>query len=434
MSITLSEPPLVDRSPLDAAEHTFQLVASTPSMVVNGRALSPELPQQLIALTELRDLLVSRATSNDTRDVVWRELVTRARQDGPQWLVAAVGLALPLLRGISGQICHDYVAGEPADIDTEILARFIEAVRTADLAKPNVLPRMRDAAKHAGQRARQLAESDAARRFPLRETAQPKAPWGHPDLVLADAVDKGVINRLDAELIGLTRLERRTLAEAADILGLTGEGAKKRRQRAEAVLVKAVLDGEVESALSLTITSDLPRKVEEEIPPSPARSRITSDPQPCTTTEPKGGRGTPIGSARTPTHDLHHAHTRPLPLVTRPRCALRTPVVVALVVLIIVGMAVAALADPASAGQLPARAAPADLNTVFTNIRNWLIGLLVSLATLMLTIGGLRYLVAGGDPGEIQKAKAALKAAAFGYGLAVLAPLFVNVLKSVVGG
>ncbi|MGN9841666.1 hypothetical protein ACTMTI_26425 [Nonomuraea sp. H19] len=41
-----------------------------------------------------------------------------------------------------------------------------------------------------------------------------------------------------------------------------------------------------------------------------------------------------------------------------------------------------------------------------------MIGLLVSPATLMLTLGGLRYLVAGGDPGEVQKAKSALKAAA----------------------
>lgn len=78
-------------------------------------------------------------------------------------------------------------------------------------------------------------------------------------------------------------------------------------------------------------------------------------------------------------------------------------------------------------------AAPSDLNTVFTNLRNWLIGLLATLATLMLTLGGLRYLVAGGDPGEVQKAKAALKAAAFGYALAVLAPLFVSILKRIVG-
>ncbi|KIH96395.1 hypothetical protein LP52_25270, partial [Streptomonospora alba] len=33
-----------------------------------------------------------------------------------------------------------------------------------------------------------------------------------------------------------------------------------------------------------------------------------------------------------------------------------------------------------------------DLGEVITNIRNWLVGLLVALATLLLTIGGLRYL------------------------------------------
>ncbi|NBE94523.1 hypothetical protein FE391_34860 [Nonomuraea sp. KC401] len=95
----------------------------------------------------------------------------------------------------------------------------------------------------------------------------------------------------------------------------------------------------------------------------------------------------------------------------------------AIAVLLVAVVATAALA-----------AAPADLNTVFTNLRNWLIGLLATLATLMLTVGGLRYLIAGGDPGEIQKAKAALKAAAFGYALAVLAPLFMSVLKRIVGG
>ncbi|KAB8186194.1 hypothetical protein FH610_009785 [Microbispora catharanthi] len=95
-------------------------------------------------------------------------------------------------------------------------------------------------------------------------------------------------------------------------------------------------------------------------------------------------------------------------------------------------LVIAAVATGAFAAS-PVAAAPSDLNAVFTNLRNWLIGLLATLATLMLTIGGLRYLVAGGDPGEVQKAKAALKAAAFGYALAVLAPLFVSILKRVVG-
>jgi len=51
-----------------------------------------------------------------------------------------------------------------------------------------------------------------------------------------------------------------------------------------------------------------------------------------------------------------------------------------------------------------------------------------------LTIGGVRYLMAGGDPAEVQKAKIALRSAAIGYGLAVLAPVIVTILKSLTGG
>jgi len=74
-----------------------------------------------------------------------------------------------------------------------------------------------------------------------------------------------------------------------------------------------------------------------------------------------------------------------------------------------------------------------DLDEVITNVRNWLVGLLVSLATLFLTIGGLRYLLAGGDPGEVGRAKDTLKYAAIGYGIAILAPLLVEILRSFLG-
>ena len=56
------------------------------------------------------------------------------------------------------------------------------------------------------------------------------------------------------------------------------------------------------------------------------------------------------------------------------------------------------------------------------------------MATLFLTVGGIRYLTAGGDPVQVEKAKTALKSAAIGYGLAILAPVIVTVLKSLVGG
>ncbi|MBT2675734.1 hypothetical protein J7E95_34080 [Streptomyces sp. ISL-14] len=77
--------------------------------------------------------------------------------------------------------------------------------------------------------------------------------------------------------------------------------------------------------------------------------------------------------------------------------------------------------------------AVADIPTVITNLRNWIVGILAGLATLFLTFGGLRYLMAGGDPGEVEAAKRALKAAATGYSLAILAPVIMSVLQGIVG-
>jgi hypothetical protein len=46
----------------------------------------------------------------------------------------------------------------------------------------------------------------------------------------------------------------------------------------------------------------------------------------------------------------------------------------------------------------------------------------------------VRYLAAGGDPAEIDKAKTALKSALFGYALAVLAPVLLSVVQGWIGG
>jgi hypothetical protein len=77
--------------------------------------------------------------------------------------------------------------------------------------------------------------------------------------------------------------------------------------------------------------------------------------------------------------------------------------------------------------------AATSLNQVFDNMRNWAMGLLVTVAVLFLTIAGLRYVTSGGDPGAIEKAKSALKAALVGFALASLAPVLVTVLQHIVG-
>jgi hypothetical protein len=91
-----------------------------------------------------------------------------------------------------------------------------------------------------------------------------------------------------------------------------------------------------------------------------------------------------------------------------------------------VAVTVAALV--AIAGTPDAAYAADSLDAVVNNIRNWLVGILVAVATLFLTVGGLRYAAANGDPGEVEKAKLTIKSAAIGYGLALLAPLFVTIV------
>jgi hypothetical protein len=75
-----------------------------------------------------------------------------------------------------------------------------------------------------------------------------------------------------------------------------------------------------------------------------------------------------------------------------------------------------------------------SISQVLSNTTLWLVGILAGLATLFLTLAGVRYLMANGDPAEVEKAKTALKSAAIGYALAILAPVIVAVLKSLVGG
>jgi beta-lactamase regulating signal transducer with metallopeptidase domain len=95
--------------------------------------------------------------------------------------------------------------------------------------------------------------------------------------------------------------------------------------------------------------------------------------------------------------------------------------------------AVLAGAGPAYAAE-PQILAANDLPTIITNITTWIVGLLIGVATLFLTIGGLRYLAAGGDPIEVEKAKSALKSALIGYALAVLGPILLGVVKGWIGG
>jgi hypothetical protein len=85
---------------------------------------------------------------------------------------------------------------------------------------------------------------------------------------------------------------------------------------------------------------------------------------------------------------------------------------------------------PAGAVLSPLDAADAAFRLLATGPRP----LALDPGALFLTIGGVRYVLAGGDPAEVERAKTAFRSAAIGYALAILAPVVVTVLRSLVGG
>jgi hypothetical protein len=167
--------------------------------------------------------------------------------------------------------------------------------------------------------------------------------------------------------------------------------------------------------------------------PNPARPDLPGDPRPTPGSHRARSKELPTTY---PAHTKRTEHARAWryriggrrldrPPARRTRAMLRRlPIVVLLAAGLLLVFATPALA---------ATGTP-TLSGVIDNLRNWIVGILAGVATLFLTIDGLRYVTAGGDPGQVEKAKIALKSAAIGYALAILAPLLVSVLASIVGG
>jgi hypothetical protein len=229
-------------APLLVAERAFALLVSGPApLAVDGRLVGHGLPARPIALDELRAVLLHPATGLAARDTAWRLLVGRARTRGPGWVVGAVGVALPALRSSAVRL---YRSTGHADVQAELLAGFVAALREVDLGPERVCARLCNAAFVA---ARASVRAEDAERGGRVDTvigpARPPVPWGHPDLVLARAVSVGVITARDAQVIGVTRLEGVTLAAYAARTGASYEAVKRCRARAEKRLVAAIRDG-----------------------------------------------------------------------------------------------------------------------------------------------------------------------------------------------
>jgi hypothetical protein len=124
------------------------------------------------------------------------------------------------------------------------LAGFVTALSHIDLDRPFVVFRLRWAA-HRGAyvwaRERSVAPVPDMDLVNDLDRQQPppvmRAPAGHPDLLLAEAVADGVITAAAAAVIAATRLESRTLESVAAECGTSFQAVQQARDRAEHRLV-----------------------------------------------------------------------------------------------------------------------------------------------------------------------------------------------------
>lgn len=232
-------------SPLDAAQRAFDLLTCPPAPLgVDTRGIEG-LPERMLPLDHLRDLLLKPEATTVVRDRVWSDLVTRARRDGPAWVVAAVGMALPGLRKQAGLLASGW-KGDSDDLDAELIVGFLQRLKTVDLAERRICGRLIDAGVRSARKSRDRYADTHLVHVDSDGPRTPKLPWDHPDWVLARAVAAGVLDPDEANLIAATRLGHETLAQAADALGMDTVLAAKWRRMAERRLRQAIAAGDLE--------------------------------------------------------------------------------------------------------------------------------------------------------------------------------------------
>jgi hypothetical protein len=232
------------RTALTVAEDAFRMLVCQPAPLAFDARPIIGFPDRHLALDELRDLLRAPGNDSGTVDAVWRQLAEQARTWGPGWVVGAVGVAMPGLTRMAARLSAGY-ATLADDIDSELLAGFLDELRTGDLRAPRVWLRLCWAAWRAGLKARRVDDLlELPPDLPVG-SCTPYRPYGHPDLILGRAVAAGIITAAQADLIGSTRMGDVLIEQIAAECGQPGSVIRMRRKRAERKLVAALQRGEL---------------------------------------------------------------------------------------------------------------------------------------------------------------------------------------------
>jgi len=221
--------------PFDTVESSFRLLCADPDPLALPAGAVAGLAGRPVPLDELRARLLHPSARHATRDAVLGLLLARARAERGPWLVGLAGLLLPGLRTAVASLTA-VCPGKSADIEAEALVGLLEGIARTEPGHPRTAARLCWLARNRARRLVRAELAEAARPGLDPVSAEPPRPYGHPDLVLARAVEEKVICAADAALVGDTRLGLLDLTEAASALGIDYKTAHQRRRRAETAL------------------------------------------------------------------------------------------------------------------------------------------------------------------------------------------------------
>ncbi|MFI9644634.1 hypothetical protein ACIG87_32100 [Micromonospora sp. NPDC051925] len=242
-------------APLDAVDVAFAALSGGPApLYIDLDTFGPDdgLPPGVLTLPALRDWLLANPRAYTARDAVWRELIRRARRDGPQWVIAAVGMAMPALRRYARQLSGGYRV-DPDDIDAEILAGFLAALRDhVDLTRRAPYASLCRAGWRVGHALRRQAGEFIAVEDVEHVTGPrtPQVPYGHPDLLVRRAVHLGILDADDEQPYIDVRLGRRAMDPIAARMGISTDALRMRLSRIDTSLAEALASGMLTGAAS----------------------------------------------------------------------------------------------------------------------------------------------------------------------------------------
>ena len=240
----------VDPAPLTLDCAALTAAAGIAAAAGAGEAASDgtdgDPPPGDVPLPALRDWLMAHPRAYPERDAVWRELIRRARQGTPEWVIGAVGMAMPALVAMAGALAAGY-RGDPADIDAEVLAGFLTGLRDG-VDPTNDAPHasLCFAAWRAGHHLR-LAGQEYLLVDDVEQAAAtsrvPRPPYGHVDLLVYRAQALGIIDPEDVEPYIAIRLGHRTPQLVAEARRVNVDTLRMRLNRADIRLAQALADG-----------------------------------------------------------------------------------------------------------------------------------------------------------------------------------------------